>query len=158
MASERIATNNQSIGWPGDLVASGTMQCKVSAFAKLLVEHNYLKPRDCAVFAAAGVTPFRGSDMNQFSATPGPNNNCGFTFYCIQESDSSSAIFCSTINATLNASTGIFTVNPSTQPFGDKGYVILHKGGDGAILRPQQSDKGTPCKMAGSGTAALRAE
>jgi type II secretory pathway pseudopilin PulG len=162
MAQERISTKNQSIGWPGDIVASGTMQCKVTSFAKRLVENNYFKPRDLKIFAAAGIKPFDGSDVDQFSAAPGPENNCALTIYCVQESDTADAIFCSTINATLNPATGTFAVNPQAAPFGDKGYIVFHKGGDGAIFRKSQTTKsnlqGTPCKMALTGTAALRAE
>lgn len=162
MSTERVSETKDSNGWPGDLVASGTMQCKVTDFVKVLVKNNYLKPRDSAVFAAAGVTPFRGSDINQFSATPGPNNNCAFTIYCIQESDGANSIFISTINATLDVPNSTFTIKPNAQPFGDRGYVVFHRGGDGAICRPQQTTntslQGTPCKMALSGTAALSAE
>ena len=162
MANDGLATGDKSIGWPGDLVASGSMPCRVTDFVKLLVHNNYLRPGDLKLFAAEGITPFHGPDATNFRATPGPDNNCAFTVYCVQASDTSSAIFLSTINATMNISSATFAVNSNADPFGDKGYVIFHKGGDGAIYRKQQTDKpipqGVPCKMALAGTAALRAE
>jgi len=162
MAADGISTGNKGIGWPGDLVASGTMGCKVTDFVKVLVKNDYLTASDLKIFATGGITPFKRKDVNQFIASPGPNNNCAFTIFCIQDSDIASAIFLSTINAKLDVSSTTFTLDPNARPYGDKGYVILHKGGDGAILRSQQgriqSLQGTPCKLALSGTAALRAE
>ena len=161
MANDRINGDN-SVGWPGDLVSSGTMLCTVSSFVKVLVKNDYLKPADLQIFAAQGITQFKGSDVNQFCATRGPNNNCAFTVFCVQASDAANAIFLSTINATLDVSSTTFSIDAKAQPFGDKGYVVFHKGGDGTIFRKNQSNKpnlqGTPCKMALSGTAALRAE
>ena len=162
MATDRISSGDPKIGYPGDLVASGTMPCKVSEFVKVLVKNNYLRTGDLKIFAAAGVTPFSNQDINQFSAIPGPNNNCAFTVYCIQESDTTDAIFLSTINATLEVSSTTFNLDAKAVPFGDKGYVIFHRGGDGAILGKNPAGRahlqGTPCIMALTGTAALRAE
>ena len=162
MEADRISNKDESVGWPGDLVASGTMGCKVTDFVKVLVKNDYLTASDLKIFATGGITPFKRKDVNQFIASPGPNNNCAFTIFCIQDSDIASAIFLSTINAKLDVSSTTFTLDPNARPYGDKGYVILHKGGDGAILRSQQgriqSLQGTPCKLALSGTAALRAE
>ena len=162
MAEDGIKTSNKALGWPGDLVSSRTMPCTVSSFVKVLVNNEYLKPNDLRIFGAAGIALFTGSDTNKFVATPGPGNNCAFTVYCIQQSDAADAIFLSTINATLDVSSTTFSIDAKAQPFGDKGYVIFHKGGDGQILRKEQAKKpnlqGTPCKMAFSGTAALRPE
>ena len=62
----------------------------------------------------------------------------------------------------MNVSNTTFVLNKNAEPFGDKGYVIMHKDGSGAILGKNQANKpnfqGTPCKMALSGTADLRAE
>ena len=161
MAADRISTGDKSIGWPGDLVASGTMPCNVTDFVKVLVKYDYLKTGDLKIFAAAGIRPFTDSDLNKFSAAPGEGNNCAFTVSCIQESDTSSAIFLSTVNATLNVSDTTYVLDARAVPFAKKGYVVFHRGGDGVILNANQAAKpalqGTPCKMALTGTAALRA-
>jgi len=161
MANDRITDKNSAIGWPGDLVASGTMACKVTDFVKVLVKNDYLKPGDLKIFASAGIKLFTDSDANNFSATPGPGNNCAFTVFCVQESDASSAIFLSTINATLNVSNTTFVLDSNADPFRGKGYVVFHRGGDGSILNGKQAGRpafqGTPCKLALTGTAALQA-
>lgn len=158
MATDRISADDKSIGWPGDLVASGTIPCTVSDFVKVLVNNNYLKIGDLKIFAAAGVTPFKETNLNQFS----PVSNCAFTIYCIQESDNADAVFLTTRNAILNVSNTTFSLDPNSVPFGDKGYVVFHKGGDGAVLNKSQASnpklQGSPCKMALSGTAALQAK
>ena len=158
MATDRISADDKSIGWPGDLVASGTMPCTVTDFVKVLVNNNYLKIGDLKIFAAEGVTPFKGTDINQFS----PVNNCAFRIYCIQESDNADAVFLTTRNAILNVSNTTFSLDPNSVPFGDKGYVVFHRGGDGAVLNKNQGSipkfQGSPCKMALSGTATLHAK
>jgi len=80
MEADRISNKDESVGWPGDLVASGTMGCKVTNLVKLLVKKDYLEPTDLRVFAAVGITQFSGSDANLFSATPGPNKNWKLKF------------------------------------------------------------------------------
>ena len=163
MIQDRISTNNKSIGWPGDLVASGTMPCTVTDFVKVLVKGDYLKLSDLKVFSAPGITPFTGTSINQFCAKPGSKNNCAFTIYCVQESDPANAIFISTLNATLDVSNTTFSLNPKAVPYGEAGFVLIHKGGDGAKYKksettPAHSDRiEIPCKMALSGTAALEA-
>ena len=158
MSTDRISTGDKSIGWPGDLVASGTMPRTVSDFIKVIVKNDYLKIGNLKVFAAPEVTPFTGLDINQFS----PTNHCGYTIYCAQEEDASNAIFLSTRNATLNVSNTTFSLKAIRVPYGDKGYVIFRRGGDGAILTKNQASiptlQGSPCKMALSGTAALQAK
>jgi len=162
MFNDGISSDDKSIGWPGDLVASGTMPCKITDFVKVLVEHDYLKTGDLKVFAASGVTPFADRNINKFTANLGSNNNCAYTVYCVQQSDAPEALFLSTINATLDVSSTTFKLDAKAVPFGDRGYVIFHKGGDGAILGKNQALRpnlqGVPCQMAISGTAALRAE
>ena len=161
MAADRISTGEKSIGWPRDLVASGTIPCNVTDFVKVLVKNNYLKLGDLRIFSAAGISPFTSWDINKLSATPGDGNNCAFTIYCVQESDTSNAIFLSTLNATLNISNTTFVLNAKAVPFGNKGYVVFHRGGDWILLGGNQAEKsalpGTPCKMALTGTAALQA-
>ena len=176
MAADRISTGEKGIGWPGDIVATGTMPCTVTSFIKVLVKNEYLKVDNLKLFAAPGITPFTGTDVNKFSAIPGKDNNCAFTVYCVQETDAADAIFLSTMNATLNVSDTTFTVDAKAQPFGDNGYVVFLKGGTGEIINlkrspnphvaegvklrkliPKEIQK-TPCKMALSGTSALMAE
>ena len=158
MAADRISADDKSIGLPGDLVASGTMPCTVSDFVKVLVNNNYLKIGDLKVFGTPGFPFLEGSDIAKFS----PVNNCAFRIYCIQESDNADAVFLTTRNAILNVSNTTFSLDPNSVPFGDKGYVVFHRGGDGAVLNKNQGSipkfQGSPCKMALSGTATLHAK
>jgi hypothetical protein len=65
-------------------------------------------------------------------------------------------------NVTFDISSTTFKLSANAVPFGEKGCVVFHKDGDGAILGKNQAGnsklQGTPCKMALTGTAALRAE
>lgn len=152
MSTDRVSTGDSTIGWPGDLIAaSGTVAgiTTVGGFVKVLSDNNYLKPGDLKVFAAAGVIPYTGNNLTTTpflsAAAPAPSN-CAYTIYAVQEADGASAIFLSTINATLvpdstTDATCHFTLDPNSKVFGDKGYVIFHRGGDGAILGKNQAAK-----------------
>ena len=164
MSTDRVSTGDSSIGWPGDLMASGSSVSKVSDYVKVLVDNNYLKAGDLKVFAAAGVTPYSGGDLTstQFYADPtNANNNCAYTIFAVSEADSSSAIFLVTNNATIKVSSSTactFDLTATKTPFGDKGYVLFHRGGDGMILNKTQAGKanlqGAPCLATGTGGGA----
>jgi len=172
MSTDRISTGDSSIGWPGDLLASGTIK-NTSDFVAVLVQNNYLKAGDLKVFAAAGVSPYNGSfnpgangaigTFNpEFNTSPtGANNNCAYTIYAVQEADPSNSIFLVTNNAAINvtgSTTCNFNLTASTTPFGNKGFVVFHRGGDGVILNGNQAGKtnlvGAPCLASGTGGGA----
>jgi len=149
MSTDRVSTGDSSIGWPGDLMTSASNQVKtVGGFVKVLVDNNYLKPGDLKVFAAAGVTPYTGNSLATtpfLSKATGATNNA-YTIYGVTEADGASAIFLSTINATIAVDSATdatchFTLDTAKTPFGDKGYVIFHRGGDGIILSKNQASK-----------------
>jgi len=162
MSTDRISTGDSSIGWPGDLMTSASNAVNtVGDFVAVLVNNNYLKAGDLKVFAAAGVTPYSGGDLSTttFYANPNnANNNCAYTIYAVGEADAANAIFLATNNATMtvsNSTSCTFTLSPTTNPFGDKGFVIFHRGGDGIILNKTQAGKsnllGSPCLKSGTG-------
>jgi len=182
MSTDRISTGDASIGWPGDLAtASGNTAAvtTVTEFVETLVQNNYLKAGDLKIFAAAGVTPFTGTFTSGTAGTLGTLDStwdanpadgtkctCAYTIYTVQESDAASSVFLATNNAAMvNSGTTActFTLTATTSPFGSKGFVLFHRGGDGAILSENQAGKsnllGAPClnqvTSSGAGTGWL---
>ncbi len=158
MATDGTQTGDAKFAWPGDLAASqdGNVQITtVSDFVTRLVDNDYLKAGDLKVFAAPGITPWNGTytkpiDANSkgnFAPPFDGNTNCAFKVYKVSERDPSNVIFLATKNFSYSGNPNT-AINTNAAPFGDKGFVVFHKGGDGAVYKRQQATSkqllGTP--------------
>lgn len=138
MANDATTTNDNSIGWPGDLVApTGTMTDSVKSFVQTMVANDYLKGGDLKIFAAGEVPAYTqasttGTDVSDFDG----NKYCAFRIFKVSGQDDSGAIFLTTRNYKYNTE-----LTSGTTPFGDKGFVVFHKGGDGTTYRKAQATK-----------------
>lgn len=135
MATDGVQTGDAYLGWPGDLLTRTTPAAAaitdLPSYVKRLVDYDYLKLGDVPrVFAAPGVTPFGGSDISTFS-----NTNCAFKIYTVTEGDGANTIFVASKNYTY----GSPLTSSAPQPYQDKGCVVFRKGGDGTILKAQQT-------------------
>ncbi len=54
--------------------------------------------------------------------------------YKVSDTDASNTIFSVSANYNYNTS-----LTPTTAPYGDKGFVVMRKGGDAAIFRKNQA-------------------
>ena len=131
MANDRITTGDQTIGWPGDLaVSASNAVTDTTAFVTAMVSGDYLKVGDLKVFAAPGITPFTtGTDPANFK---GINN--AFKVFKVTEQSDASTIYLETKNFTFG--TGL---TAGVAPYGDKGFVVIHKGGDGSKYKKGQA-------------------
>jgi hypothetical protein len=110
------------------------------------VDHDYLKSGDLKVFATSGITPWNGTYNPPANATAtGSLNpqfdgtrNSAFKIYKVTDRDAGNAIFCATKNFTYSGNQNT-AISATASPFGDKGFVIFHKGGDGAAFKKQQA-------------------
>jgi prepilin-type N-terminal cleavage/methylation domain-containing protein len=149
MATDGTQTGDAKYGWPGDLAASTDSTVKITTvaeFVQRLVDNDYLKPGDLKVFAASGITPWNGTyNPPADASTPGTlappfngSTNCAFKIYKVKDSHAADAIFLATKNFTKTGSAST-AVSTTAAPFGDKGFVIFHKGGDGTYYKKQQA-------------------
>lgn len=150
MTTDGTQTGDAKYAWPGDLAQSkdSTVQITtVSDFVLRLVDNDYLKSGDLKVFAAPGVTPWVGTYNKPVDATSkgsltNPNfdgdKNCAFKIYQVTDRDAGTAILLATKNFTYTSSTTT-AIDTTKSPFGDKGFVIFHKGGDGTFYKRQQA-------------------
>ncbi|MEP6602921.1 MAG: type II secretion system protein [Spartobacteria bacterium] len=148
MATDGTQTGNAKYGWPGDLAASADPTITITTvpqFVQRLVDNDYLKPGDLKVFAASGITPWNGTyNAPPDANTPGTLNpafngttNCAFKIYKVRESEAADSIFLATKNFSKTGSAAT-AISSTATPFGDKGFVIFHKGGDGTYYKKQQ--------------------
>ncbi len=117
--------------WPGDYTAPTITT--LSAYSSKLVTNQYLKVGDLAkllsgpgaiVGATGAVDPTTGITTVTLTGTP------GLKVYELHDGDSANTIFAVSNNFTYNTA-----LTPTVSPFGDKGFVVIRKGGDCLSLR-----------------------
>jgi prepilin-type N-terminal cleavage/methylation domain-containing protein len=123
MATDFNTTGDEHLGWPGDLMKREVEPINgVTDYINRLVEYDYLKQVDMMkVLQAPGVTPWNGT--TEFNA----QRNCPFKIYRVTDTDGAANIMIATRNFLYNDK-----LDPEQAPYGEKGFVVFRKGGDGA--------------------------
>jgi type II secretory pathway pseudopilin PulG len=125
MATDYGTTKDVRLGWPGDLAEREREPVTtVTAYLNRLMEFQYLQRVDLeVVLKKAGG---RRWDADQpLDAT----RHCPFKIYRVKEADSANVLFCATRNFTYNIG-----LDPDVRPYGDKGFMVFRKGGDGGVF------------------------
>jgi len=124
MAMDAFATG-EGAGWPGDNIINSDW----NAYMEQLTIGKYLTPADLRkICSAPGVQQPSGDDSLPTVS--------GLAVYAVTDSSASDDIFCSTANWTGP----VEELQPSSVPFGDKGFMVFRKGGDGSVYRPAQAN------------------
>jgi prepilin-type N-terminal cleavage/methylation domain-containing protein len=113
-------TAGEGTGWPGDTEASW------SDFCQDLVDGKYLTESDLRKIASAPGIQIAPNDF--------PPSKSGLQVYAVRENDPGDSIFVSTYNWT-----GFNELSSTAVPFGDRGFVIFRKGGDGNVYQARQA-------------------
>jgi len=131
MALDASTTGDTNVGWPGD------MPTKTWAGWVTNAVPGYMKTNDMAkLLSAPGITVPANAVLS--SLTPGQaNNGRAVILYQVSETNGSTTVMFSSANFT-NSSQGGTALAGSSLPYGDKGYVVFRKGGDGAVLQARQ--------------------
>jgi prepilin-type N-terminal cleavage/methylation domain-containing protein len=129
-ALDAFTTQSTSFGWPGDVGISGG-----EGLSQMLIANNYLEPQDAAKVFAAG--KIRAAQVSP-TAESVPSSGIAFTFEAVKESDPGTTVFGYTKNYQYGT---VLEEGNSTQPFGDAGFVVMRKGGDGAVYKPGQGSE-----------------
>jgi len=127
-ALDAFTTQSTDFGWPGDVGISGG-----SALSGMLIANGYLQPQDAAKVFAAG--EIRAASAVSDSV---PEENIGFTFEAVSEADPGTTVFAYTKNYTYGND---IEKGSTTAPFKDNGFVVMRKGGDGAVYKISQGDQ-----------------
>jgi len=138
-----FTTQSTDFGWPGDVGLSDGQW-----LSQMLIVNGYLQPDEAAkVFAAGEIRA--ATDVGDSV----PADNIGFRFEPVVESDPATTAFGYTANYTLGEN---IEKGSTTPPFRDNGFVVIRKGGDGAVYKISQGKDpsvGTP-GGGGGGTGA----
>ncbi|HEY5707121.1 MAG TPA: type II secretion system protein [Terrimicrobiaceae bacterium] len=130
MALDGLNTGDADLAWPGD-VAAPTFGKWVTS----LVDGAYLTAKDCSkLFSAPGkiVPPAAGEDD-----IPTKGESALYA-YQVREGSEGSTVFLSTKNYDFSTGVGA-ELNPADVPYGNKGFVIFHKAGDGVVFQKKQA-------------------
>jgi len=133
MATDGSANSNPAYTWPGDDASITSLE----GHCNKLVQNDYLKPGDIqkilnAPGATCNVTTVPGPPVSVTLA-----GKSGLKVYKVKEVDSSSTIFSVSANYSYNAA-----LDPTKIPYGDKGFVVMRKGGDAGAYRKNEATQG----------------
>lgn len=124
MALDGESSGDRALGWPGD--TGGTF----SSWVQNLVP-GYLSTNDfCKLLSGPGVVVRPGK-------VPATMGECAVRVYAVGTNSPETAVFLTSANFT-NSPEGGAPLEKSAKPYGDKGFVVFRKGGDGAILMKRQ--------------------
>ena len=129
-------TTGDGPGWPGDPGTSEGWE----GFCSSLEEGKYLTWADLRKIASAP-----GVQVPVAEEAP---SKTGIQVYAVKESDPSDAIFVSSYNWS-----GFSALNEQSVPFGDKGFVVFRKGGDGSVYQSRQATSQSIGQLTGAGIA-----
>ena len=136
MAVDGETNKDPSLGWPGDLKAAGRI-ANLSDYVTLLVREGYLNADDLKIFSGPGYKPYKGtlsSGSNGVLVPAFTDENCAYKVYLVKKDDPACTVFLATKNYTYNAPLKDSKVMPW-----DRGFVIIHRGGDGGVLKKTQA-------------------
>jgi prepilin-type N-terminal cleavage/methylation domain-containing protein len=131
MSNDGAATGDATLGWPGDL-GTATLQ----AYCGTLVDKGYLKIGDIGKLlrapGASCTATMSGGPPPVFTLTGTP----ALKVYKVKDNDPATAIFAESANYIYNS-----PLTAGGVPYGTKGFIVMRKGGDGAVFKSGQAEQ-----------------
>jgi len=135
MALDGAANSDPTLVWPGDDATITT----VSLYMTRLVANDYLKPGDVQKLMNG---PGTNATVTYAAGPPATIQMGGTTpalkIFHVTDSNSSNVVFIESNNYAYDTTLQGVTTNP----FGDKGFIVQRKGGDASILRKNNAVAG----------------
>ena len=125
MAEDGVQIGNRNLGWPGD--TGGTF----TNWARQLVTDYFSTNDMCKLLSAPGklVKPWN---------IPESMSEGALLVYAVRANTPENTVFLTSANFT-NTPTGGAALNKKARPFGNDGFVVMRKAGDGNILTKKQT-------------------
>jgi prepilin-type N-terminal cleavage/methylation domain-containing protein len=131
MSNDGSATGDSSLQWPGDMAAP---PANLQAYCTILVDKGYLKVGDLTKLLSA---PGAGCTATMAGGPPSTltlNGNSALKVYKVTDADPAITIFAESSNYTYGNA-----LTTAGKPYGNKGFVIMRKGGDGSVFKERQA-------------------
>jgi prepilin-type N-terminal cleavage/methylation domain-containing protein len=133
MANDGASTGDSALAWVGNLTpAPGTL----AAYINAVLAAGYLKSGDVLKLLAA---PGVNLDAAVAAGPPptiafGGAGDAALKVYRVTDGDPATAIFAASHNYVYNT-----PLLATSAPYGTKGFIVMHKGGDGAVFTEAQA-------------------
>ena len=135
MATDGAANSDPNYSWPGD----GTPPTTLAEYCTKLVQNDYLKTGDLQkILNAPGAACTVSTSGTGNTATVDLQGTSALKVYLVEDVNPSNTIFAATTNFVYNTA-----LNANDAPYGDKGFVIMRKGGDAGTFKKNQAQAGT---------------
>jgi prepilin-type N-terminal cleavage/methylation domain-containing protein len=131
MALDGNTNSDVNYQWPGDYTTPAIASLEV--FSSKLVTNQYLKTGDLAKLLSGpgAIVGIASSNTDSSGVTTVVlNGTPGLKVYEVKDADAANTIFAVSANYTYNTA-----LTSTVSPFGDKGFVVIRKGGDCVSLR-----------------------
>jgi prepilin-type N-terminal cleavage/methylation domain-containing protein len=147
MSNDATATGATNIGWPGDMITAGTLTGgNYMQYLNILLTNGYLKAGDVTKLMnspGGNFNPTINYAVSPAVLTAMGTGDAGVKVYTVGDADSANCIFAASHNYVYNNA----LVPPNTAtgagiPYGQKGFIVVKKGGDAAIFRGGQAVAG----------------
>jgi prepilin-type N-terminal cleavage/methylation domain-containing protein len=129
MALDATTTGDTNVGWPGDMGSWARWSSNI--VGGYMTTNDFLK-----MLAAPGITP--PPNQSPVGLAPGVAQGRAILLYPVGETNDSSYVLFTTSNFTNSAQGGTRPL-ATALPYGEKGFVVFRKGGDGAVLQARQT-------------------
>ncbi|HEX8678337.1 MAG TPA: type II secretion system protein, partial [Chthoniobacterales bacterium] len=141
MATDGAANSDPNFAWPGDATTAsggggaGTAITTLEQYCNQLVQNGYLQAGDLQkILNAPGANCAVDSSTANGVTTVTLSGTSALKVYKVKDVNPANTIFSVTSNYVYNA-----TPTATAAPYGDKGFVVMRKGGDASILRKNQA-------------------
>jgi prepilin-type N-terminal cleavage/methylation domain-containing protein len=138
MALDGSTNGDTNLAWPGDY-AAGTIN-NLQDYCNKLVQGDYLKGADLPkLLSAPGATcTATTTTANNVTTVTLSGTKSALKVYPVSDKNNSNTIFATTSNYVYDTA---FGQNPPN-PYGDKGFVVIRKGGDASVLKKNNAQAG----------------
>ena len=139
MANDGAATGDTSLAYVGDLPLAD--RDTLAHYCNALIRPGYLKGGDIAkLFSAPGAGPVVTVVAGTPETVTFDSGTAALKVHGLVDGDTSNTVFCTSHNYFYNTA-----IVGGSIPYGQKGFIVMHKGGDGAVFKPGQAvDTGWP--------------
>ena len=131
MATDGAASKHVNYKWPGDYTVG---VATLADYSSKLVQNGYLKPDNLERILSAPGASCSVKTSESTPVTVSLSGQSALKIYKIKSNDPSTAIFAASANYIYDTD-----LAADATPFGDKGFVIMRKGGDAGVYKKNQA-------------------
>ena len=134
MANDGAATGDADSAYVGDYTPP---LATLEAFINKLVGKGYLQPGEVGKLLSAPSAGCNAANNNTTPPSVTLTGTSALKIHPVQDADPSNTIFCTSLNYVYDTPIAVGSI-----PYGTKGFVVMHKGGDGVVFKSGQAEVG----------------